>query len=242
MARRRRRGRPGRVRGGGAARMAAPGCPARPPPPRPVAATALGGDKVLPGDPSAGAQDRAAALRGGTRLHLLLEHLPGTAREGWPARAAALLAGTEDGVPTRAELAALLDDLAAIVEAEALGDVFAPPPGAQVLREVPLTAPLPGGGRLTGVIDRLIVTDQGVTAIDYKSNAVVPADAGGTPSGYLRQMAAYRHALRAIWPGRRIDTAILWTAARELMALPDALLDEAWDAALRDLDPERGRS
>ena len=49
-------------------------------------------------------------------------------------------------------------------------------------------------------------------------------------------MAAYRHALRAIWPGHLIDTAILWTRARVLMDLPDALLDAAWDAALRGLD------
>ena len=49
-------------------------------------------------------------------------------------------------------------------------------------------------------------------------------------------------ALGAIWPGRRIEAAILWTAARRLMPLPDALLDEAWGAVLRDLDPGAGGS
>ena len=50
-------------------------------------------------------------------------------------------------------------------------------------------------------------------------------------------MAAYRHALRGIYPGRAVDCAILWTRARSAMMLPDALLDAAWEAAMRALDP-----
>ena len=66
----------------------------------------------------------------------------------------------------------------------------------------------------------------------------MPADAAATPEGYLRQMAAYRHALRAIWPDRRVETAILWTRTRALMPLPDALLDAAWARALAELAPD----
>jgi len=106
-----------------------------------------------------------------------------------------------------------------------------------VLREVALTAPLSNGRRLSGSIDRLIVTDGLVTALDYKSNAAVPETVDAVPEGYLRQMAAYRHALRAIYPGRAIECAILWTRARSAMTLPDPLLDAAWEAAMRGLDP-----
>ena len=205
--------------------------------PGPVAATALGGDKVLPSDLSAaGAGDREAALLAGTRLHLLLEHLPGVPPEDRAARARDLLAGSEGGLPTEAELSALLEDLSALLEAEDLAPLLSPE-GATVLREVALSAPLPNGRRLSGTIDRLVVTPERVTAIDYKSNAAVPARAEDVPEGYLRQMAAYRHALRGIYPGRAVDCAILWTRARSAMMLPDALLDAAWEAAMRALDP-----
>jgi ATP-dependent helicase/nuclease subunit A len=38
-------------------------------------------------------------------------------------------------------------------------------------------------------------------------------------------MAAYRAALRVIFPGRAIETALLYTATPVLHALPDPLLD-----------------
>lgn len=213
--------------------------------PGPVAATALGGDKVLaPAAGGAGADhglqapgDRDAALLAGTRLHLLLEHLPHLPPQDWPARAADLLAGAEGGLPTAPELAALLDELAEITTAESLAPLLSPPPDATVLREVPLSAPLPGGRVLSGTIDRLVITNDRITVIDYKSNASVPETPEATPEGYLRQMAAYRHATRAIWPGRAVDCVILWTRARQAMTLPDPMLDLAWTAAMRGLEP-----
>ncbi|MDO5368856.1 double-strand break repair helicase AddA [Paracoccus sp. (in: a-proteobacteria)] len=206
--------------------------------PGPIAATALGGDKVLASDPANGG-GREAALLAGTRLHLLLEHLPGVPPDERPARARDLLAGAEGGLPTEPELAALLEELSALVEAEELAPLFSPQ--GTVLREVALTAPLPNGRRLSGTIDRLIVTEGCVTALDYKSNAAVPEMVDAVPEGYLRQMAAYRHALRAIYPGRKVECAILWTRARSAMTLPDPLLDAAWEAAMRGLDPAGAR-
>ena len=208
-------------------------------PAAPIAATALGGDKVLAGDPSAvDGLDRDAALVAGTRLHLLLEHLPDRDRADWPDVARGVLAGAEGGLPTEPELAALLEEIAALVDAEDLAGVFAAHAGgATILREVALTAPLPGERRLSGTVDRLVVAPDRITAIDYKSNAAVPASPDATPAGYLRQMAAYRHALRLIWPGRHVETAILWTRARRLMPLPDPVLDAEWTAAMAGLDP-----
>ena len=69
--------------------------------------------------------------------------------------------------------------------------------------------------------------DDRVVAIDYKSNAEVPATPRDVPDGILRQMAAYRAALALIYPGRRIEAAVLWTAARALMDLPGNILEAA---------------
>ena len=51
------------------------------------------------------------------------------------------------------------------------------------------------------------------------------AGAGAVQPAYLRQMAAYRDALRVIFPGRRVEAALLYTAAPRLIVLDNALLD-----------------
>ena len=71
---------------------------------------------------------------------------------------------------------------------------------------------------------------------DLPQTGVPSATPEAAPDGILRQMAAYRAALRQIWPGRRIEVAILWTATRSLMEIPDPLLDRAL-AALDPADP-----
>ena len=212
---------------------------AAPPPPmpakrRPIAATALGGAKVLAGGPG----DAEAAMLQGTRLHLLLEHLPGRDPADWAAIARDVLADAEGGLPGPPELAALLDEARAVIAAPDLAQVFALPEGAEVFQELALAAPLPGIGMLHGKIDRLVITEDRVLAVDYKSNRDVPATPEAVPLGILRQMAAYRAALAQLWPGLRVETAVLWTATRSLMALPDAVLDRAMAGAMAaGLDP-----
>jgi ATP-dependent helicase/nuclease subunit A len=46
-----------------------------------------------------------------------------------------------------------------------------------------------------------------------------------TPRLYCTQMALYRAALQKIYPGKRIDCALIWTDGARLMALPPQLLD-----------------
>ncbi len=200
----------------------------------PLTASALGGAKALPGPDG---DDPEAAMLFGTRLHVLLEQLPAVPRADWPRHTRDLLAGGEGGLPDADMVAALIDAAVAVLEAPDLAPVFTPPEGAVVLTEVDLSADLPGIGLMRGIVDRLIVTPDRVTVIDYKTNATLPASPAEVPSGILRQMAAYRAALAGIYPGRAVETAVLWTAGRQLMWLPDALLDTAMAA----LDPSLPR-
>ena len=109
-----------------------------------------------------------------------------------------------------------------MLDAPALAPIFAP----ETLAEVAFSADLEGQ-RLHGVIDRLIVTDDAVLAIDFKSNVMVPDTPQRCPEGLLRQMGAYAHALAVIYPGRTIETALLWTACAKLMRLPHDLVSSA---------------
>ena len=172
----------------------------------------LGGAKALPGE--AGLSE-AEALRRGTLLHLLLEHLPGHPSSDWPLLAEGLLAG-DPASPH------LLTEATAVLTAPALAHLFGP----DTLAEVAVTADL-DGRRMLGTVDRLVVTADRVLAVDYKSNAVVPAGPAAVPEGLLRQMGAYRAALGQVYPGRRIDVAILWTMQARLMDLPHDLVTAA---------------
>lgn len=172
----------------------------------------LGGAKALAGD--AGLDEETAKARG-KHLHLLLEHLPELAQADWPQAAEVLLDGAGD-------TQALLAEATEVLTAPALAHVFA----AGALAEVPLTADL-HGITLHGIIDRLIVTPERVLAVDFKSNATVPETADTCPEGLLRQMGAYAHALQQIYPGRQVDTALLWTRTASLMPLPHDLVSAA---------------
>lgn len=96
---------------------------------------------------------------------------------------------------------------------------------------MPVTAEI-GGRRMLGTIDRLVIAPDHVLAIDFKSNAVVPSSEAEVPEGILRQMGAYAAALRLIWPGRRVETAVLWTRTGVLMPLGPARVAAALAAAM----------
>jgi ATP-dependent helicase/nuclease subunit A len=176
----------------------------------PVSPSDLGGPKALPGEAG---QDIEVALARGERLHALLEHLPQHPADTWSKMAKILLA--ED----------LLEEAARVIAQHPL--VFAP----ETLAEVPITAEI-GGQRLLGVIDRLIVGNDRVMAVDFKSNRVVPGSAALVPEGILRQMGAYAAALTQIYPGKHVETAVLWTRTGKLMLLDPEIVSAALLRAL----------
>ena len=78
---------------------------------------------------------------------------------------------------------------------------------------------------IAGRIDRLAVMDGRVLIVDFKTNRPVPANADAVAPLYLDQMALYRAAAQAIFPGRRIDCGLVFTDGPRLLTLPPALLD-----------------
>ncbi len=216
---------PGRLTTTGAAAVL-PGwvktsAPAQAAPEAPLSPSGLGGAKALPGEDGL---DEETAKRRGTWLHLLLEHLPLSPETDWPAIASALLV-TGDETATSDEIDTILDEARHVLGSAGMATLLAP--GA--LSEVELTAPLDElGGRIVhGTIDRLLIDADRVLAVDYKSNAVVPARVEEVPDGLLRQMGAYAAMLERIYPERLIETAILWTKTGELMPLPRDIVRDA---------------
>jgi ATP-dependent helicase/nuclease subunit A len=82
-----------------------------------------------------------------------------------------------------------------------------------------------GDRALTGQIDRLVVTEDAVLIVDYKTLRPPPRDEAETPGAYLDQLAAYRAAIAEIYPGRTVRCALLWTEGPRLMPISAARLD-----------------
>ena len=97
--------------------------------------------------------------------------------------------------------------------------------GAEALAEAPIAAVLPDGFVVTGTVDRLLVADDRIEVVDFKTGRTIPRDLSEIPAPHLRQMAAYVAALEVIFPGRMIAASLLYTSGPQLHALPRALLD-----------------
>ncbi len=184
---------------------------------------------AVPAPPASGDPDARRARDRGVLMHSLFERLPaGDARahadamQSWLARAAPQF---ED-----AERAAMVDEVLAIAEDPRLAPWF----GADALAEVPFSA-LVDGRVIAGSVDRLCVTPTTVDILDFKTGAA-PAGASAIPRAYLAQMAAYSRALAAIYPGRSVQAALLYTRAPRLFLLSE----DALAAALPTLAPSEG--
>lgn len=165
------------------------------------------------------------AQRRGRLVHLLLQHLAGLDRgERRPAaerilvHVAPALAG--DG------RTALIDEVTAVLGHPDFAHVFDGKSRAEVTVAGSLNT---AGGDLpvSGQVDRLVVTDDAVLIVDFKTNRRIPRGLEEISAGYVLQLALYRHLLAELHPGRAVRAALLWTRGPELTEIPKPMLDAA---------------
>ena len=191
--------------------------PEDPRPPRPLAPSSMGEEDAA--DPPLPPGSGSLAARRGTLIHKLLERLPDIAPENradvgnqWLKRQA------RDFSVSDCE--AMLADAIAVLSEPEWAELFAP--GS--LAEVPVTATI-GAQALSGTIDRLLVQDERVLVVDYKTSRRPPGSVDEVPRAIIRQMAAYAATLEKVFPGKKIEAALLYTAAPRLLVLPSHELD-----------------
>ena len=80
------------------------------------------------------------------------------------------------------------------------------------------------GLAISGRIDRLVTLPDRVLVVDFKSNRPSPDRIEAADPAYLRQMALYAAVLGEVFPGRRIEAALVWTDGPKLMAVPENLV------------------
>jgi ATP-dependent helicase/nuclease subunit A len=175
-------------------------------------------------------RERTRALQRGTLVHRLLQSLPELAAERRHGAALNFLRRNA-GDWTDSERDALANKVLALIGEPRFAAVF----GEGSRAEVPIVGWLMRPNRapvlVSGQIDRLMVTDEAVLVVDFKTNQSPPQTATDAPAAYVRQLALYRALLAGLYPQRAVRVALLWTEAPELMEILPAALEAALASA-----------
>ncbi|MEQ9518433.1 MAG: double-strand break repair helicase AddA [Parvibaculum sp.] len=201
----------------------ATGLPApEPTPPKPLSPSKLVEDEAEPAMLSplqAGARNR---FKRGRLIHRLLQTLPDIAGERREHVARRFLSQPGWRLDEEAQEEIWQATLSVLSE-PAFGLLFGP--GSRA--EVPLVGEVIRDGKplyLSGQIDRLLVTDDEILIVDFKTNRPPPARVENVSAAYLGQMAAYQALLGVLYPERSIRAALLWTDGPRLMEIPAEML------------------
>ena len=186
---------------------------AEPRPPRPLAPSSAGEDDA-PSPPRNPGADPLAAERG-VLIHSLLERLPDIASDrrqttarNWIARHGANFSA--------ADHTEIIETALGVLNKPGFKEIFAP----DAMAEVPLAANL-GTEVVYGIADRLLVSENKVTVVDFKTTKRPPGLPEDIPRQTLRQMAAYVCALEKIYPDRKVRAAVLYTHSPVLFEIAD---------------------
>ncbi|MEM8918813.1 MAG: double-strand break repair helicase AddA [Pseudomonadota bacterium] len=185
-------------------------------PPRPLTPSDPGVDDAV--SPPAGVTARTAMERG-KLLHSLFQRLPDIAAER-RAEIADRWLKNQKGVADSAKRTELVDVVLQVLHNPQWAGFFAD----KALAEAPIAAVV-DDYVVSGTVDRLIVEEDRVLVIDFKTGRKLPRDLEDVPLSYLRQMASYRAALQKIFPDRPVQAALLFSEGPLLLELPNALLD-----------------
>ncbi|WP_150291324.1 double-strand break repair helicase AddA [Sphingobium estronivorans] len=188
--------------------------PAESRPPRPLAPSAAVEDDVPYPPPTPAMRDAAER---GRLLHRLFERLADVPADSRRVRADSWLEQQGLGDPARRH--DVIDQALRVIEDPQFSALFGP----DALGEAPIAAVV-GEAVIAGTVDRLRISNDLVQLVDFKTGRVSPLSVAEVPLAHVRQMAAYSAALQVIFPDRRVEASLLYTAAARLITLPPALL------------------
>jgi ATP-dependent helicase/nuclease subunit A len=163
-------------------------------------------------------------LQRGTLVHRLLQSLPDLAADRRREAAEKFLARTAPAW-TEAERAELAGKVLALIADQRFAAVFAEGSRAEVAIVGRLDLPGRPHALVSGQIDRLVVTDNEVLIVDFKTNHAPPKSTAEAPAAYVRQLALYRAVLSRLYPQRAVRAALLWTESTDFMEISAPALD-----------------
>lgn len=90
--------------------------------------------------------------------------------------------------------------------------------GSQSRAEVPIMGEV-DGRIISAQIDRLIVTDDKIIIVDFKTNRPAAENIESVKPTYLKQLKVYKQLLEKIYPNKAVEGYILWTNTANLMRI-----------------------
>ncbi len=147
----------------------------------------------------------------GIIIHKLLQFLPNIDVEKAYDIAQKFIV-SQDANITQQEVQRMSREVCDLLENPKFGMVF----GKDSKAEVPIMGMIEGK-IISGQIDRLVVADKQVIAIDFKTNRPAAKDSESIPNIYRQQMRIYKQLLAKIYPDKEITTLILWTNTANMM-------------------------
>lgn len=181
-------------------------------------------------------QPAAWPLERGRLIHRLLETLPGID----PAEQLAAAERFLDASLT-AEFTGYRKQLLKEVQRIVIASEFTPVFKGAARTEVPVVGSLKtSDGKevaVSGQIDRLVVAQERILIVDYKTNLHPPETPEGISQEYLAQLCVYQRLIRQIYPDRPVEAALLWTSTPSLMEVPTTLLDDTFSRLRGDGTP-----
>jgi ATP-dependent helicase/nuclease subunit A len=181
-------------------------------PPRPLAPSQL--DDADAGDRPASAALRLAAERG-KLIHGLIERVDGSRLDRFEADARRWLAARDS--EGRHDHEWIISQVQTLLCDRRWQALFS----AKARAEVPIAAVV-GETVVAGRIDRLLVDDEYIRIVDFKTSRRVPVNAAEINLSELRQMAHYVAAIERIFPDQKVSAALLYTHAPLMVELTDA--------------------
>ncbi len=183
---------------------------------------------VVPGSRSPVLDAPAAqsyALERGLAVHRLLQVLPAVPFAERAAAGSRYLARIGNAWPD-GEAERLWDSVDTVLHDPGFAAIFDDGSRAEV--EIMGRVALGSGERaVSGRIDRLVITEDAVLIVDYKTNRPPPGSLREVPETHIAQMALYRALLAPLYPGREIRAALVYTEAPVLIAVSAKTMDDA---------------
>lgn len=184
-----------------------------PQPPRPLTPSRPSQPEQPVASPARKREDDFRFQRG--RLtHKLLEHLPDLPKEKWEEAARAYLNRAESDL-SDSVLETIWQETKDVLTHPDFAAIFGP----DSMAEVPVSGLIGKTRLVSGQIDRLLITDNEILIVDYKTNRPPPTDPEDVPEIYIGQMKSYRDVLTQVYPDREVRCALIWTDGAYLMDL-----------------------
>lgn len=147
----------------------------------------------------------------GTAIHKLLQYISDLEEEN-RSSAAKIFLTKELPESSESEIASIINEVLNLCSC--YPQIFA----SDTMAEVPIIGEIEGK-IISAKIDRLVIKQDKVIIVDYKTNRPAAKTLADVPELYLKQLSAYKSLLSKMYPDKIVESYILWTNTCQMMKI-----------------------